>query len=241
MKKREVRTTIEAAAMNLRKIVLDLPPDSLIGSEEALIVRLGSSRSTVRQVARLLEREGLLMVRRGINGGYFGTRPDAGTIEATVSTYLETLDVDARDTTVVASTLWVAAIRKAAAADPDERRNFADKMISRIKAIKDNAPFEKVRELELLTQGGVFELARSAYVKLIFDINVAFSRRKFPVPISDDTSDDHLRFVRAWKDAKLLEMSAIDQGDVNLAALAGQHSRQVWHRRILSRFPQHGI
>ena len=241
MKKREVRTTIEAAAMNLRKIVLDLPPGSLIGSEEALIVRLGSSRSTVRQVARLLEREGLLMVRRGINGGYFGTRPDAGTIEATVSTYLETLDVDARDTTVVASTLWVAAIRKAAAADPDERRNFADKMISRIKAIKDNAPFEKVRELELLTQGGVFELARSAYVKLIFDINVAFSRRKFPVPISDDTSDDHLRFVRAWKDAKLLEMSAIDQGDVNLAALAGQHSRQVWHRRILSRFPQHGI
>ena len=241
MKKREVRTTIEAAAMNLRKIVLDLPPDSLIGSEEALIVRLGSSRSTVRQVARLLEREGLLMVRRGINGGYFGTRPDAGTIEATVSTYLETLDVDARDTTVVASTLWVAAIRKAAAADPDERRNFADKMISRIKAIKDNAPFEKVRELELLTQGGVFELARSAYVKLIFDINVAFSRRKFPTPISDDTSEEHLRFVRAWKDAKLLEMSAIDQGDVTLAALAGQHSRQVWHRRILSRFPQHGI
>ena len=68
MKKREVRTTIEAAAMNLRKIVLDLPPGSLIGSEDALIVRLGSSRSTVRQVARLLEREGLLMVRRGING-----------------------------------------------------------------------------------------------------------------------------------------------------------------------------
>ena len=241
MKKREVRTTIEAAAMNLRKIVLDLPPGSLIGSEEALIVRLGSSRSTVRQVARLLEREGLLMVRRGINGGYFGTRPDAGTIEATVSTYLETLDVDARDTTVVASTLWVEAIRKAAVADSDERRNFADKMISRIKAIKDNAPFEKVRELELLTQGGVFELARSAYVKLIFDINVAFSRRKFPTPISDDTSKEHLRFVRAWKDAKLLEMSAIDQGDVTLAALAGQHSRQVWHRRILSRFPQHGI
>ena len=239
MKKREVRTTIEAAAMNLRKIVLDLPPGSLIGSEEALIVRLGSSRSTVRQVARLLEREGLLMVRRGINGGYFGTRPDAGTIEATVSTYLETLDVDARDTTVVASTLWVAAIRKAAAADPDERRNFADKMISRIKAIKDSAPFEKVRELELLTQRGVFELARSASVKLIFDINVAFSRRKFPTPISDDTSEEHLRFVRAWKDTKLLEMSAIDQGDVALAALAGQHSRQVWHRRILSRFPQH--
>ena len=79
------------------------------------------------------------------------------------------------------------------------------------------------------------------HAKLIFDINVAFSRRKFPTPISDDTSEEHLRFVRAWKDAKLLEMSAIDQGDVTLAALAGQHSRQVWHRRILSRFPQHGI
>jgi len=237
VKKREVRTAIEVAAIALRKIVLDLPPGALLGSEEALIARLGCSRSTVRQVARLLEREGLLMVRRGINGGYFGARPDPGTIEATVSTYLETLDVDARDTTVIASVLWVESVRKAAAAPAEARHLLAERLIGRIKAVKDSAPFTRIRELELLTQGEVFDLAHSVYVKLIFDINMAFSRRKFPPPVVDDTSEDHFDFVRGWKDAKLLEMSAIAQGDVELAGLAAQHSRHVWHRRILSRFP----
>lgn len=238
MKKREARTAIEVVALELRKIVLDVDPGTLIGSEESLIARLGCSRSTVRQVARLLEREGLLKVRRGINGGYFGARPDAGTIEATVSTYLETLDVDPQDTTVVASALWVEAMRKAAAAAAEDRHDLADRMIPRIKAIKDSASFEKIREFELRAQGEIFDLARSAYVKLIFDINVAFSRRRFPEPVLDDTSEDHARFVHAWKDAKLLEMSAIDQGDIALATLAGQHSRQIWHRRIRARFPR---
>lgn len=238
MQKREMRTVMEVAALKLRKIVLDLPPNALIGSEEAMIAKLGCSRSTVRQVARLLEREGLLKVKRGISGGYFGSRPDAGTIEATVSTYLETLDVDTKDTTIVASALWVEAMRKAASAATDERLRLSDKMVPRIKAIKDGAPFAKIREFELSTQAAIFELARSAYVRLIFDINVAFSRRQFPDPVDDDTSDDHLRFTRAWKDAKILEMSAIAQGDVGLAALAGQLSREIWHRRIRLRFPK---
>ncbi len=238
MRKRETRSLIEVAAQDLRKVVLDLAPGTLIGSEEALINRLGCSRSTVRQVARLLEREGLLKVRRGINGGYFGARPDAGTIEATVSTYLETLDVEAKDTTIVASALWVEAMRKAAGANGEQAHATADKLIARIKALKDNAPFERVRELELTVQAAVFALARSTYIKLIFDINIAFSRRKFPAPHIDDTSAEHLHFVRAWKDAALLEMSAIRQGDADLAALAGKHSRAIWHRRILSRFRQ---
>lgn len=236
-RKREVRTAIETAAMELRKIVLELAPGTLLGSEEALIARLGCSRSTVRQVARLLEREGLLKVRRGINGGYFGARPDAGTIEATVSTYLETLDVDSHDATIVASALWVEAMRKAAAAAPEDRVPLADRMIARIKATKDNVPFASIREFELQAQAEILALTKSAYMKLIFDINIAFSRRKFPDPVTDDNSEEHLRFVRAWKDAKLLELSAIREGDPGLAALVGQHSRHIWHRRILSRFP----
>src|SRR3569623_1918283 len=90
-------TAIEAAAPRLRSIVLGTPEGTLLGSEEALIKRLDVSRATVRQVARLLEREGLLLVRRGINGGYFAARPDARTIESTVSAYLEIFDSDIED------------------------------------------------------------------------------------------------------------------------------------------------
>jgi GntR family transcriptional regulator, transcriptional repressor for pyruvate dehydrogenase complex len=230
------KSATEVTAQALRKIVLSIDPGDHIGSEEELIARLGSSRITVRQVARLLESEGLLRVRRGINGGYFAARPDAGTIEATVSSYLETLDIDSFDVTVVASALWVETMRKAAVADRAKAAPIVARLATKIKTVRDDASFEKVREIEMLVQSDIFDLAQSAYVRLIFDINVAFSRRRFSQPVPDNDSEEHRSFVHAWRDAKLLELGAISRGDAELAGMAGQHSRKIWHRRILSRF-----
>lgn len=236
MKKRETRSALEVAAAALRGIMLAAQPGELVGGEEALISRIGCSRSTMRQAARLLEREGLLKVRRGINGGYFASRPDATSIEAAVSTYLEYLNIDNTDITVLASALWVEAMRKAATAPRADTQAMADRILPKVRAIKDHAPFDKIRELELKIQSEIFDLAKSEYVRLIFDINVAFSRRRFSVPLADDESDQHLSFVQAWKDAKFLEVGAIVQGDVDLAGMAGQLGRKIWHRRIQARF-----
>src|SRR5215471_18892047 len=54
--------TLEAAIIKLREIVLATKNGALIGGEDSLVAKLGASRSTVRQAARLLEREGLLRV-----------------------------------------------------------------------------------------------------------------------------------------------------------------------------------
>lgn len=234
------RVAIELAARTLREVVLDTEPGELIGSEDALIARVGASRSTIRQVARILEREGFLLVRRGIKGGYFSARPDALTIEASVSSYLDAQHVDPNHMTTIASLLWVEAMRMAALANRDDALALADRLIPKIKAVKDKTGFDRIRELELLIQAEIFELARAVYVKLIFDINLEFSRRRFSAPLVDDTSDGHISFVRAWRDAKLLELSAIWQGDAELAAMAGQHSRKIWHKRIMARFDQPG-
>jgi GntR family transcriptional repressor for pyruvate dehydrogenase complex len=233
----ETRTALGVAAERLRTIVLDADDGAFIGSEDVLIAQMGCSRSTVRQVARLLEREGLLKVRRGINGGYFGTRPDAGTIEATVSAYLETLDMDASDVTVLASTLWVEAVRKAAGAPADARREAVVRLTKLITRVSDEAGFEAIRDLELASQAEVFKLANSAYIQLIFDINVAFSRRRFPASrIAEDVDANHGEFVRIWREAKLLELNAIGIGDHELAVLAARYSRKVWHKRVWRRF-----
>jgi GntR family transcriptional regulator, transcriptional repressor for pyruvate dehydrogenase complex len=234
------RGTIERAARALREVVLDTEPGELIGSEDALVARLGASRSTVRQVARILEREGFLMVRRGIRGGYFSARPDALTIEASVSSYLDAQHVDSHHVTTVASLLWVEAMRMAAQADRDEALALTERLIPTIKAVKDKTGFDRIRELELQIQAQIFELSRAIYIKLIFDINMAFSRRRFSARVDDNDSDSHVRFVRAWRDAKLLELSAIAQGDAELAGMAGQHSRRIWHKRIMTRFEQKG-
>ena len=235
----EARMAIGIAADRLRSIVLQSEEGALIGSEDALIAQLGCSRSTVRQVARLLEREGLLRVRRGINGGYFGARPDAGTIEETVSAYLHTLPMDPGDITILASALWVEALRKAAGREAAERERVCDRLRPRFQAISDQATYEMVRDLELASQAAIFDLADANYIKLIFDVNVAFSRRRFPAPVLDNDSPMHLQFVRNWRDAKLMELNAVASGDPELAAMAAQYSRKLWFHRVGRRF--HGF
>jgi DNA-binding GntR family transcriptional regulator len=236
MVRREGRTSIAAVADRLRSSVLEAGEGVLIGSEEALVEQLGCSRSTVRQVARMLEREGLLQVRRGSNGGYFSARPNAATIEAAVSAYLATLEMDAQDVTTVASTLWVEAVRKAASMDAAMVAPVVARLRSELAALPANAAFEAISDLELKFQGEIFRLANSAYIKLIFDINLAFSRHHFPpVQSGDGRASGEADFLRVWTAAKLQELNAIEIRDVELAALAARYSRRIWHARVWQR------
>ncbi|GGN62222.1 hypothetical protein GCM10011349_45700 [Novosphingobium indicum] len=230
------RTPLEVAAERLRVIILDISEGTLIGSEEELIGLLGCSRSTVRQVARLLEREGLLKVRRGINGGYFSARPNAETIEATVSAYLETLHMKPSDVTVLASALWVEAMRMAVRCDPVQVAAVVKHLQRKVGALKDEATFDDVRKLERETQEAIFKLADSTYIKLIFDINSAFSRRRFADPTLDDESPEHREFVCQWRDAKSLELDALRLGDCDLVLTAARFSRKIWHSGLKRRF-----
>lgn len=236
MNMRKSRTALDAAADKLREIVLAREPGAYIGREEALISELGFARATVRQAARLVEREGFLAVRRGNNGGYFASRPDATTIESIVSMYLSMMDVQPEDVTAIATALWVEAMRKAARAPHDRIAAGIASLVERTHALRDDASFDDVRELERETQDVVFELADSAYIKLVFDINVAFSRRTYQGPAVDDVSPEHRRFVQSWRNARLMEFGALMQGDAELAGIASQYSRKVWARRIRARF-----
>lgn len=69
----------------------------LLGSEDDLIRVLGVSRPTLRQAARMLEQEQLLVVRRGIGGGLFGRRPTAEAVSHTASVYLRSQGATYRD------------------------------------------------------------------------------------------------------------------------------------------------
>jgi DNA-binding FadR family transcriptional regulator len=226
------RSTIEAAAAQLRGIVLDAPPGALLGSEDALLARLGVSRSTVRQIARLLEREGLLRVKRGINGGYYGARPTIGTIETAVSAYLETLNMDSQDLTTVASVLWVEVMRRAAKLPREKSAPFIETMRRKIERLKPASSFSDISKLEQESQRAVFDLVGSPYIELIFQINVAFATRRFAAPSLHDDTEEHRAFIQDWRQAKRLELGAIEDNDAELAVMAARHMRNVWHRRL---------
>lgn len=237
MSKRDARVGIETATGRMRDLVRAKAEGELIGSEEDLIVEIGCSRSTIRQVARVLEREGLLTVRRGKKGGYFGARPDVGTIEEMFATYLDLIEIDRDDVTIMASALWVEAIRKAARRPLEEIESAVLPIKDKIGALNGGEPFEEIRVLELSFQQAIFDLSNSAYIKLIFEINMVYARRAFFNSIIGDATTDHVDFVHTWREAKLLEIGALLQRDAELAGIAGKYSRKIWHARILSRFP----
>lgn len=82
------RRPVQEAAEALREMVFAAEPDTLIGSLPDLARALGVGIVTVQQAARILEHEGLLVVRRGPGGGYYGARPDVATLERMLSSFM---------------------------------------------------------------------------------------------------------------------------------------------------------
>lgn len=79
---------VQSAAARLRDLILAREPGAQIGSLSEVSELLGVGIVTVQQAARILEHEGLLDVRRGPGGGYYGARPDEAALERSVATYM---------------------------------------------------------------------------------------------------------------------------------------------------------
>jgi DNA-binding GntR family transcriptional regulator len=227
------KTALDAAAARLRAAVLAHESGAFLGNEDALQALLGVSKPTMRQAARLLEREGLIRVKRGNNGGYFGARPDPDFIEATISTYLEVLNAAPADMTTIASVLWVEAVRRATTLKTDESRALASRFRNKVTRLPDSTGFSELLELEQKIRAAVFKLINSPYIELIFRINANFARRHFSnVPSARDNTPEHLAFVASWRKTKLKELDAISDGDQEVATLLAQRTRDLLHRRV---------
>jgi DNA-binding FadR family transcriptional regulator len=226
------KTAIDTAAEQLRALALSVPEGALLGAEDALVSKLGAARNTVRQVARLLEREGLLTVRRGINGGYFAARPSLHTIEQTVSAYLSAIAVAPQDVTLISSLLWVEAMRRAALLPAEQRLPIAASFAARLEALAPDAPFAAILDLEQDCRTAIFAATGSAYIELILQINYVFAQNSFPSAAAPDGTPAHGEFVANWRGAKRMELAALADGDEQLAMMAARHIRTIWHARI---------
>jgi DNA-binding FadR family transcriptional regulator len=82
------RRPVQDAAEALRELVFAADPETRIGALPDLARALGVGITTVQQAARILEHEGLLEVRRGPGGGYYGRRPDAAALERALAAWM---------------------------------------------------------------------------------------------------------------------------------------------------------
>lgn len=95
--KQQKRPLVTDTAEHLRELILEKPPGSYIGSLTEVAEQLGVGIVTVQQTARILEHEGLLTVKRGPGGGYYGTRPNDAALERAFATYMRIHDISYRD------------------------------------------------------------------------------------------------------------------------------------------------
>ena len=233
MVKSRSKISINTAANQLRRMIRAADDGDLLGSEDEITTLLQVSRPTLRQVARLLEREGLLRVKRGVNGGYFASRPDVKVIEASVSAYLQMIDADGAEINDVASALWVLVVRKAAGLPRATIRSLAERMRAHVDEVPEQARLLDIVRAEEKNRGEIFRVVNSPYIELIFQINTTFASDHFPHdPQAMDQSPAHEEFVDAWRRAKLLEIEAIANGDQVLAELAARHYRQLFYQRL---------
>jgi DNA-binding FadR family transcriptional regulator len=82
----EVKRASQVIAAELRSMILlgELRDDEPLPPEPEFAARLGVSRHHMREALRLLEQDGLVMVRPGRNGGIFLTRPDVDVLKRAV-------------------------------------------------------------------------------------------------------------------------------------------------------------
>lgn len=84
-----------------------------LGTEAELLSVYGSSRSTIREAIAILEREGVVDVRRGRGGGLFVGAPDLPAASHALRTFFEYLKVDATEIMDTRRVLNALAIRLA--------------------------------------------------------------------------------------------------------------------------------
>ena len=81
-------TLVTRTARALSRLSMECEDGDFLGAEDELLARLGVSRPTLRQAAKIAENDRLISIRRGIKGGFYAARPDAADAIRTLTRYL---------------------------------------------------------------------------------------------------------------------------------------------------------
>ncbi|MEY4239027.1 MAG: hypothetical protein RL339_1628 [Pseudomonadota bacterium] len=84
----QTESLVARTARELADLSLSHEEGAFIGAEDDLLSRLGVSRPTLRQAAKIAENDRLISVRRGIKGGFYASRPDAQDAIRTLARFL---------------------------------------------------------------------------------------------------------------------------------------------------------
>jgi len=216
------------AVHKLREIVLAQSPGAYLGSEEEMARMLGVGRATLRQTARLLEHEHLLLVKRGVRGGYYGNRPDSRAVMGAAATYLRVHNPTFLDLFAAARTLNIELARLAANAPPEADRRALAQAAAALARTDMDAKAVQAADLDL--REALYRLAANPFLELILRVHTEICLKEFRTPVLD--SDER---TEAYRKNRLAVAHAILDGDEEFAAIHARRGNEMVHRWVAAR------
>jgi GntR family transcriptional regulator, transcriptional repressor for pyruvate dehydrogenase complex len=217
------RQLVQATAAKLRELILSSEPGAQIGSLNEVARLLDVGIVTVQQAARILEHEGLLAVRRGPGGGYYGTRPDEAALERSIAAYLRVHGFGHRESQQMLSLLDCEIVPAAACCRDEALRETVRELVDRVDQC-DSAEARVAFEKELR------DLLLKMVAKPLIELLCRVTHRLYvhsgaPLVFTDGEG------VEAWKSGRRRILSAILGQDEELA----QFEAERYRRLVLSR------
>lgn len=212
------RHLVQQSAAKLRDLVFAREPESRLGSLPELARLLGVGIVTVQQAARILEHEGLLEVRRGPGGGYYGKRPDEAALERSLAAYLRMHPSSYGEMLDVTTLLFRELVSAAAGCDDPVLRAELTSSAGRIDQCASEA---EIGAFETQFQDLLFRMVNRPLFALLTRVTLnLYAMRPGPTLFAGSEG------VRAWRQSRHRIIGAILQGDTELARFEGTRARR---------------
>jgi GntR family transcriptional repressor for pyruvate dehydrogenase complex len=215
---------VQDAAARLRDTILSREPESRIGSLQEIAQLLGVGIVTVQQAARILEHEGLLSVRRGPGGGYYGMRPDEAALERSFAAYLRVHGFSYRESQEMLSVLDCEIMPAAARCKDESLRLQTRTLLERVDQC-DSADERIAFEIEL--RDLLFKMVKRPLLEMLCRVTGRLRTEPRSAPVFPGEEG-----VAAWKSGRRHVLQAILDRDEELARFEADRHR----RFVLARF-----
>jgi GntR family transcriptional repressor for pyruvate dehydrogenase complex len=217
------RQLVQAAAAKLRDVILAREPGTQIGSLNEVAELLGVGIVTVQQAARVLEHEGLLAVRRGPGGGYYGTRPDEAALERAFAAYLRVHGFGHRESHQMLSLLDCEIVPAAAHCTDESLRQAARGLLERVDGCESS---EQRIAFETELRDLLFKMVTRPLVELVCRVTLRLYVHADAPPLFPGKEG-----FDAWRGARRRILEAILKQDEELAQFEAERYRAL----VLSR------
>lgn len=220
---RKRRRLVAETTDRLREMIFKCDPDTRVGSLTGLAETLGVGIVTVQQAARILEHEGLLEVRRGPGGGYYGKRPDAAVLERSLAAYMGSEPASWEEALDMTSLLFN---ELAAAAAGCTDKAAQDQLKAFISNVEECPSLDNVSELELEFQDLLFRMVDRPLFELLTRMTMRFAASRPAGALKQGVLP-----LDRWQSGRLRIINAILDGDAELARFEAERN----NRRLLLR------